>query len=588
MRYLALACDYDGTLASGGRVSDATREALGRLLASGRRLILVTGRQLDDLLTVFPHPELFERIVAENGALLYRPSTGERRILAEKPSLEFVRRLSQRGIPLSVGEVIVATISPHEKPALEVIHEMGLDWQLIFNKGAVMMLPSGVHKGTGLAAALHEIGLSPHNVVAIGDAENDHALLALCECGVAVANALPALQQRADYVAQGPNGEGSAELVEKLLANDLADLEPALTRHHILLGVRDDETDFQIGPYPTNLLIAGSSGSGKSTVMTGFLERLCEKGYQYCIVDPEGDYESMAGAVVLGDRQHIPGTEEIIQLLSQPQPASNAVLNLLGVPLQERPAFFAALFPRLQELRIKTGRPHWLIVDEAHHLLPSTWDAANLTLQKFESMGFITVHPDQVAPTILSSIDVLVVVGEAPGETFQKFCQALGRPAPAGTWEALQPGEALVWLLHKQAKPCRIHIVPSRADHRRHRRKYAEGDLGPDRSFYFRGPEGKLNLRAQNLILFLQLAEGVDDDTWTYHLRRGDYSDWFRDKIKSEGLAEKARRIEEQAALPAAESRALIKAAIEEAYTLPSTSGPPLHGSAPPPQAKAS
>lgn len=585
MRYLALACDYDGTIASTGRVSEATRESLERLLASGRRLILITGRQLDDLLAVFPHPGLFERIVAENGALLYRPSTGERRILAEKPSLEFVRRLSERGIPVSVGEVIVATISPHEKTALEVIHAMGLDWQLIFNKGAVMMLPSGVHKGTGLAAALNEIGLSPHNVVAIGDAENDHALLAVCECGVAVSNALPALQQRADYVTYGPNGEGSVELVDKLLANDLADLEPALTRHHVLLGVRDDETEVQLGPYPTNLLIAGSSGSGKSTVMTGFLERLCEKGYQYCIVDPEGDYESMEGAVVLGDRQHIPGNEEIVQLLSQPQPASNAVLNLLGVPLQERPAFFAALFPRLQELRIKSGRPHWLIVDEAHHLLPSTWDAASLTLQKIEGMGFITVHPDQVAPTILSSIDVLVVVGEAPGETFQKFCRALGRPAPAGTWEALKPGEALVWLLHKQTEPFHMHIVPSRADHRRHRRKYAEGDLGPDRSFYFRGPEGRLNLRAQNLMLFLQLAEGVDDDTWNYHLRRRDYSSWFREKIKSQELADKARRIEEAGALPAAESRARIKAAIEEGYTLPSAAPSGLQ--TPPPSAKA-
>src|SRR6266446_10126510 len=51
----------------------------------------------------------------------------------------------------------------------------------------------------------------------------------------------------------------------------------------------------------------------------------------------------------------------------------------------------------------------------------------------------------------------------------------------------------------------------------RHSRKYAEGELGEDKSFYFRGQEGSLNLRAQNLVLFLQIAEGVDDGTWLYH-----------------------------------------------------------------------
>lgn len=587
MRYLVLACDYDGTIASGGLVAEDTLAALRRCVASGRKLILVTGRQLDDLLTVFPHPDLFERIVAENGALLYRPADAECRLLAEQPAPEFIERLRDKGIPLSVGEVIVATISPHETPALEVIRDMGLEWQVIFNKGAVMMLPAGIHKGTGLATALSEIGLSPHNVVAIGDAENDQHLLAMCECAVAVSNALPIVQQRADYVTEGPSGEGTAELVEKLLDNDLADLEPALTRHHVLLGVRDDDTDCLLNPYATNLMIAGSSGSGKSTVMTGLLERLSEKGYQFCIVDPEGDYESLGGAVMLGDRQHIPGTEEVIQLLSQPQPTSNAVLNLLGVPLQDRPAFFAAFFPRLQELRTRTGRPHWLVVDEAHHLLPSTWDPASLTLQKIESMAFITVHPDQVAPTILSAIDVLVVVGEAPDETFRKFSRAIGRPAPRGSWPALQPGDVLVWQLHMRTDPFRIHIVPSRADHRRHRRKYAEGELGPDRSFYFQGPEGKLNLRAQNLVLFLQLAEGIDDETWTYHLRRGDYSRWFREAIKSDHLADKARRVEEQRDLSPADSRAQIKAAIDEEFTLPASSTTPLHASIPP-KAKAS
>jgi hypothetical protein len=113
--------------------------------------------------------------------------------------------------------------------------------------------------------------------------------------------------------------------------------------------------------------------------------------------------------------------------------------------------------------------------------------------------------------------------------------------------------------------PVRIRVAAPRAERPRHRRKYAEGELGPDRSFYFRGPDGRLNLRAQNLALFVQLAYGVDDETWLHHLRRGDYSRWFREAIKDEALAAVAAAVEAQG-LPAAESRARIRAAIEERF----------------------
>ena len=95
------------------------------------------------------------------------------------------------------------------------------------------------------------------------------------------------------------------------------------------------------------------------------------------------------------------------------------------------------------------------------------------------------------------------------------------------------------------------------------------GNLGPDRSFYFRGPEDKLNLRAQNLVAFLQLAEGVDDVTWQFHLERGDYAQWFREGIKDEELGDAAEQVASTPGLSAEEGRARIKAEIEERYTLP-------------------
>src|SRR6266851_1536530 len=126
MSYHALACDYDGTLAHDGRVDEPTLAALERLLASGRKLLLVTGRELPELQTIFPHLNLFERVVAENGALLYRPGSREEKLLAERPPAAFIASLKSRGVqPLSVGQVIVATWHPHEAAVLEAIREFG-------------------------------------------------------------------------------------------------------------------------------------------------------------------------------------------------------------------------------------------------------------------------------------------------------------------------------------------------------------------------------------------------------------------------------------------------------------------------------
>ena len=187
---------------------------------------MVTGRELPDLKRVCPMLDRFEWVVAENGALLHRPSTDETRLLCESASAPLVESLRRTEIPLSVGEAIVATVEPHEVVVLEEIKRLGLELQVIFNKGAVMVLPSGVNKATGLTALLAEAKLSPDEVVAVGDAENDHAFLGACGMGVAVANALPMLKERADFVTNGARGDGVAELIGMILADDLASIRP--------------------------------------------------------------------------------------------------------------------------------------------------------------------------------------------------------------------------------------------------------------------------------------------------------------------------------------------------------------------------
>src|SRR5262249_10416621 len=107
-RYLALACDFDGTLAHDGVVENDVIEALLRYRRTGRKLLMVTGRELADLRTTFSRLDLFEQIVAENGATLYRPATGDERALTQPPAKSFVDALRERGVsPLSAGRAIV-------------------------------------------------------------------------------------------------------------------------------------------------------------------------------------------------------------------------------------------------------------------------------------------------------------------------------------------------------------------------------------------------------------------------------------------------------------------------------------------------
>ena len=235
MYFLALATDYDGTIAHHGVVDARTYEALKRFKETGRRLILVTGRDLPDLKRVFPEFTLYDRIVAENGAVIYDPATGEELVIAPAPLPAFIEALKQRNVtPLAVGRCIVATWEPHETTVLEVIRDLGLELQIIFNKGAVMVLPPGMNKAAGLAAALRELDLSPPNVVGVGDAENDHAFLRFCGCDAAVANALPAVKDEADIRLAGRHGDGVIELVDMILRDDGRMLRPH--RHGILVG----------------------------------------------------------------------------------------------------------------------------------------------------------------------------------------------------------------------------------------------------------------------------------------------------------------------------------------------------------------
>ena len=565
MRYVALAADYDGTIATHGLVPLAVVDGLRRLGASGRKLVLVTGRELDELLAIFPQVSVFDRVVAENGALLYCPATRAAKVLGEPPPPEFAAELRRRGVqPLSVGRSIVATVTPHENVVLDTIRDFGLELQVIFNKGAVMVLSAGVNKATGLAAALQDLHLSARNVAAIGDAENDHALLRSAEFGAAVANALPTLKRDADWVSTRSHGEAVIEVIDAILRDDLRAFAPPEPRRKLVLGTRRNGEPAAIPAIGCDVFVTGPSGSGKSVFVAALLDQLAAEGYQYCVFDPEGDYAELTRAIVLGSAERAPTVEELATALAE-NADTCLIVSLAALSAGQRVPLFKEMLARVNESRATLGRPHWLVVGEAHALLPAA-DADPL-LRPQEggaSMLCVSVHPEQVARPVLAAAALVTALGRDPTAALRPYCEALGMPAPAVPDTAREYTEALGWFTRGGSAPFVFSLAhaPAKAPEFAAAARPKLADLPPERSFYFRGPDRRQNLRAQNLPLFVQIGRGVDDETWLYHLRERDYSRWLASVLGEGGLSARVAAIETEGG-SAELTRERIAAAIE-------------------------
>ena len=355
------------------------------------------------------------------------------------------------------------------------------------------------------------------------------------------------------------------ELVDMICHDDTRILKPE--RHTILVGKDRDGRDVYLEPYAGSVLIAGSSGIGKSTLAIALTERMAEKKFEFCVFDPEGDYHDLEDAVSVGDAKTPPPSDEALKLIRRV--GANVVVNTQAFRLAERPPFFADLLPKIASLRARNGRPHWLLIDEAHHLLPAArGDVSKMLPDELPATIFITVHPEALALYALEEVETVLALGDSAPEVLAKFADALGITPPKN---APKPGndEVLCWRLKSARQPFLLKAERPRQVHKRHTRKYAEGDLGEDRSFDFRGPDNKLNLRAQNLMLFLQMADGVDDITFEHHLRLGDYSSWFRHVIKNEELAREAATIEADESLGTVEARKRLHDIVADRYTTP-------------------
>jgi hydroxymethylpyrimidine pyrophosphatase-like HAD family hydrolase len=561
-----LACDYDRTLACDGRIAPGTMEALRGVREGGRRVVLVTGRALDDLLEVCSELDLFDLVVAENGGVLFEPRAKRVEDLADPPPPALLAGLEAARVPYTAGRVVVATVVPHETAVLETIRSLGLELQIVFNRESVMVLPSGVSKESGFVHALRRLGMSPHNTIAIGDAENDHAFLGRAGFSVAVANAVPALAEVADHVTAAENGAGVREFVAGPLRDDLAAFLPRLRARTIELGTTPDRRSLRYSVRGPSVLVTGTSGSGKSTLAGLFVERLVRDEFVVCLLDPEGDYRTLAdqeGIVVLASE---PGAEqaraeEVERLLRHR--STSVAIDLSALDREEKVRATARFLLAVQRLRAETGAPHWLVVDEAHHLFPPGGSVAQTSFD-FEWTGvcLITNEPQSVAP------EVLAVAGHVLSTSIAAVTETLPLVPPDRLpGPSLEAGEALSLTLENGAVTAveRFRVARRETVHRRHVKKYATGRLPPERTFRFRGPEGSLDLVAHNLETFAMLARGVDDRTWLHHLRNGDVSRWLAEQIRDPELAAEVAALEGER--DAASTRRAVLEAIGRRYT---------------------
>lgn len=562
MHLKVLACDLDGTLTKNGEVANETWATLRQAKAAGLTLILVTGRILDTFSADGPYAELCDAIVAENGAIVYFP----RHDRVESPfghvSAAVIKHLECLAVPLERGTAIVATRVPHDEAVLAVLREIGGGATVEYNRGAVMVLPPGATKGTGLRYALHELGYSPCNVVACGDAENDRSFFEVVELAAAVANAVPDIQELADVVLPYENGAGVRWLINQLLAGHVPSHRQLRPERRLLLGHSMDGTPLHLDPFALidgNLGIFGASGSGKSWLAGLLAEELLKKGYQTCIIDPEGDYRGLRAfphSLILGGEQtHLPPVVDVVTLSEYSD--VNLVLDLSLFSVEKRNAYVLELLRALQSLRKQRGRPQWLMIDEIQSFCPiEDRELTELIVEMMQNGGItlVSYRPSQIAQLLLKALDHWLLTRLSLPEEIAVLSPYLadqsGQSNALDNLPTLPLGQAYLsfhnerWHQTPTQDVVTFHVGPRAIPHVRHLHKYLRAPLPWPKRFYFRNESGRsLGGAAASFWEFSQALRELPIDSLRYHLRRDDFERWLRDVIHDDELARRVRKI---------------------------------------------
>jgi hydroxymethylpyrimidine pyrophosphatase-like HAD family hydrolase len=544
--FRAIAVDFDGTLAEAGVPSESALAAIEEARAQGLRVVLVTGRILVELREVFPAVDRrFDAVVAENGAALL--IGGSLRLLSAPVEFELDEALVERAVPFRRGQVLLATQAGYEVEIQEEIRRLGLECQLVHNRGELMILPPGIAKGFGLHQALASLGISPHNALGVGDAENDHSLLSVCEIGAAVGNAVDGLKRHADVVLEEHGGEGVAALLRRSVLGSEAPLRPR--RWRLELGRFIDGGRATIPASQINMLVTGRSKAGKSFVGGALAERLIELGYSVCLIDPEGDYVPLGelhGVECLGGAGQPPDIEQVRRFIAHR--FGSVIVDLSLVDSARHAVFTQALLRALATERQATGLPHWIIIDEAHHALGLPGELLTALDQGQKGYCLMTYQPQVLAEHLCGSMDVVVALpggkrleGPDPVAEIDRLC---GLKLADCLDRAGQGQAVLVQLERREARM--LSLAPRRTAHVRHWHKYLRARLPPRLRFVFRRPGEAGGTPAANIEEFHDLVRAASAEALAFHARQGDFSRWIAEAVQDEMLARTIRPVEQQ------------------------------------------
>lgn len=549
MKFCVLALDYDGTIAEHGRPDPGVMAALREARAKGIVLVLVTGRILEDLRRVAGDLEVFEAIVAENGAVLAFPNRRDR-LLGRPPPPALLEDLCTRGVEFTIGDCVLEADASFAIPILRAVRQLELPLVLAFNRSRLMLLPQGISKATGLREALKTLRLSLHNCVAIGDAENDFQLLEAAEMGVAAGWGSASLRAIADDVVPGDGPPALAGYIREIITN--IRVPPRLPRHHVQLGHMAGDRPLQIPVSGRMILVAGDPRSGKSWVTGLFCEQLILQGYCLCIIDPEGDYgslESLPGVVKFGGDDTPPRLGDVARALQYPD--VSVVIDLSHVAHAGKISYIRELLPAVAELRRKSGQPHWIVVDEAHYFLddPEFRERVDLELAAYM---LVTYRVSNLHPDLLREVESIIVTQITDPHEAQALTSMYGQPGEEEQWKTLLreltvDAAALLPGVGDAERALQRFIVASRmTSHVRHRTKYLEVPMAPGQAFVFTCEGRPIGSPAHTLREFVTMLRRLPSSSINEHARRGDFSRWVGEVFGDQPLAAELRRVERE------------------------------------------
>jgi hydroxymethylpyrimidine pyrophosphatase-like HAD family hydrolase len=548
MKPRVLALDFDGTIADDGRIDVDVVAAIQEARHAGLLVVLVTGRVLRDLDALLPSPAPFDAVVAENGAVLRLPTLPAPIPLCGPPDPHFLAELGRHRIRHQHGLCIVDADAEVAPEIVDIIRTLGLPLAITFNLSRLMVLPHGVNKASGLQEVFWRLRISAHNAIAVGNAENDHDMLAACEIGAAVAWGSEELKRRADEVVPGRDPRAVAAYIRDILS--LPRLPPTrLGRRRVRFGTSETGEPLDFAVRGRNILVGGDPKSGKSWMAGALCEQLILQRYSLCILDPEGDYsclEVLPSVIVYPVDSKETSFLPLERTLTHPD--LSLILDMSAAPREDKPLLVRRLLTVVNRLRRQTGLPHRVVVDEAHYFL-TRFDDPELFDHELGGYLLVTYRISDLSPDVLRASEAVVVTRVADRrQALALLTLAPGLAIPEGLALladlAIDEAVLLPGALESGASAMRFRVIPRLAPHVRHRRKYADVPVRPGHEFVFTLRGRPTGARAGAIRDLLSAIPELPEDVLQGHLRRGDFHRWIEDVFGDGDLGGAIRSLE--------------------------------------------